>query len=125
MTLHRSFQSAQRAYDAQLPPDTSAAAERIAELAAGKLADLEWVATTLAESPLLTYSREWSRKREDGTTYIYPAKLTGAATLTALLTGDDTALLAAAKTLRAALEAEAEREAEDAYRDECDAWGAP
>lgn len=99
------------------PVDHDREREEISTIRDGKLADLEWVARTVAESPLLSYSRPWSRTTEAGTTHVYPGDFRGAATLTALVKGTDDELIALAKQLRAELIAAAQDEAEDEHRD--------
>jgi hypothetical protein len=108
------------------PVDHDAESEAIAERRDGKLADLEWVARTVAELPQLSYSRPWSRITEAGKLHSYPGDFRGTASLTVLLRGSDDELLALAKSLRAAVVAEAQSEAEQERRDaeDDDRWAA-
>ena len=87
--------------------------------------DLSFIATVIAESPLMAYSEAWKHSREDGTTKVYPAVTTGAKTLRALMDGTDAEAIAAVHELRAYVDDKIEEQVREDWQDFCDGLGEP
>lgn len=87
--------------------------------------DLTYISEWLTQSPLLAHSDTLKVTRSDGTTHIYPAVHTGAATLRALMGGSDAEVLAAVRELRAYVDDKITEQAQDDWQDHLDAGSEP